>query len=212
MMTNSTISDNTGGNTAGGMAALFNVQITNSTISGNGGDGFVSRVQVNEANTPTITSMITNSTISGNSGRGVVEITPPGAGAGYAYAPLVLTNDTVANNTGGVALATTDSITLKNTLLKNTSYNCAGQLTTAGYNLDSGNACFLPGGTDLRSVEPKIDPLANNGGPNPDPCITTRQPSDRRYPLRRGLQRRGVDDRPARLRPPLRRGVRHRRV
>jgi hypothetical protein len=33
-----------------------------------------------------------------------------------------------------------------------------------GFNLDDGTTCNLPG-TDLESVEPKLGPLANNGGP-----------------------------------------------
>ena len=57
---------------------------------------------------------------------------------------MALQNSIVANNTGG---------------------NCAGTLTSNGYNLSSDGACNFNGVGDLNNIDPNLAPLQNNSGP-----------------------------------------------
>jgi predicted outer membrane repeat protein len=87
---------------------------------------------------------------------------------------LSIVNSTIADNytTGGAPSGGINSygaITFKNTLIAaNTPANCGtgtgGVLTSQGYNLDSGNTCNFSLTSDLPNNDPRIAPLADNGG------------------------------------------------
>lgn len=143
-----TILDSTfSGNTArryNGGGAIFNygvLTIGNSTISGNRALHGVG-------------GGIDNGFLVGGTGRLAINsstITDNSAGAfqgGGLYnlhnVPEFLANTIIANNTGG---------------------NCSGFLFSRGYNLISDSTCHLHGPGDRNSVDPKLGPLQNNGGP-----------------------------------------------
>jgi hypothetical protein len=55
---------------------------------------------------------------------------------------------------------------LFNTLLSvNTSSNCAGTITDTGYNLSSDASFFFTANGSMNNTDPRLGPLANNGGP-----------------------------------------------
>jgi len=164
-LTDSTVRDNSAGSTGGGIAnaqpGIISVSAT--TISGNGagtgGGGF------DNSSVQAASATLTNVTISGNSantnGGGV-------RNSGLGTATISLTNVTVAGNTApassGLHNDTSDSATVKNTILANTATtNCGGPtaVTNSGGNLDTGTTC----GFALNNANPNLGALADNGGP-----------------------------------------------
>jgi CSLREA domain-containing protein len=144
----STISDNGGGIRNHGSAGhLVAIGIT---ISGNGGNGLTTTG-------PFASATFNNCTISGNGVRGV-HIQGPQS--------VELTNVTVSGNAaGGTFRDSQGTLTLKNTIVANNpSGNCAGGITASSYSLDSGATCGLAGTGDQSNADPKLGPLANNGG------------------------------------------------
>jgi CSLREA domain-containing protein len=154
---------------------LRNVTITNSRVSGNGG-GITNRGS---------RLTIMNSTISGNSatgdGGGIYNSTE------FQKLPSIITisNVTVANNTadsdqdgigdgGGIFNVSGNRLYARNTILANNIdaggqvLDCAGSLTSQGYNLISNQlGCILRGYTSGNQYgkDPRLGPLQDNGGP-----------------------------------------------
>ncbi|MGB8882582.1 MAG: hypothetical protein WCC44_01825, partial [Azonexus sp.] len=181
---NSTISNNTAEGGGGAFLTGSNtVSISGSTLSGNsatGGGGISGRSGM--------TLKVVNSTISGNTGKDV------GAGV-YSNGNVQLNFVTIANNIAGSdsatqgsgintfpASSTANAVTLKNVLLAGNlagsdpaarvSANCGMTgggipVTSQGSNLSSDASCdmWLTAATDKKSVDPKLDVLADNGGP-----------------------------------------------
>jgi CSLREA domain-containing protein len=135
---------------------------------------------------------LTNSTISGNQVAGIRDLDGSRTGGGIAVvgergsARVSLLNMTVADNSsngagGGIAalsLGADAGVTFKNTLIgeneaqfRGTS-NCyalalgtgAVRLASLGHNLEDRNQCRLDEPTDWTQIDPRIGPLANNGG------------------------------------------------
>ena len=111
------------------------------------------------------TATLTNVTFSGNSS------TSDGGGI-YGNDPLTLVNVTLTDNTadkGGGIRRNGGTASLKNTIIAgntaSTGPNCEGDITSAGYNLDSGNSCLLTGTGDQINTDPQLGPLQDNGGP-----------------------------------------------
>ena len=181
---NSTFSNNTAEGGGGVFLTGSNtVSISGSTLSGNtavGGGGISARSGM--------TLKVVNSTISGNVGSDV------GAGV-YSNGSVQLNFVTIANNVAGSdsktqgsgintfpASSTANAVTLKNVLLAGNlagsdpaaqfSANCGMTgggipVTSQGSNLSSDASCdmWLTAATDKKSVDPKLDVLADNGGP-----------------------------------------------
>jgi hypothetical protein len=94
-------------------------------------------------------------------------------------ATLTLTNSTVSGNTvscsgascatqGGGLINVSGTVTLQNTIVAKqlAGPDCAGLITSNGFNLDSDNTCQLTQPGDKPNVSnPLLGPLANNGGP-----------------------------------------------
>jgi len=144
----STISNNYA-DRGGGIFANHTLYITNTLIFSNSaesGGGLQNYAQ----------AWLTNVTLSGNGGNIRNEAT------------ATLVNVTIANSPSGVGLRNSGPITLTNTILAgNSPNNCliSTPITSNGYNLDSGATCALSGATDLVSVDPRLAPLGDNGGP-----------------------------------------------
>jgi hypothetical protein len=104
-----------------------------------------------------------NSTISGNT-------TNRGGGGLYASdGAITITYTTIASNTtstGGDGIHQAGgTVTLLDSIVAyNGADNCAGTLTSNGYNLDSGNTCGFSATGDITNTDPLLGPLADNGG------------------------------------------------
>jgi len=106
--------------------------------------------------------IVTNSTIAGNS--------TAGAGGGILSAgQLTINNSTISGNSGGLPsgiYSPVASATLQNSIVANNSGgNCAGTITSKGYNLSSDGTCDLDGPGDLNSIDPKLGMLGYYDGP-----------------------------------------------
>ena len=123
--------------------------------------------------------ILTNSTLTDNiatwTGGAISQRSWPGIGAPAATA--VLTNVTIANNKansgGGIFNdpSAGSTIELRNTIVAYSPLggNCSGGLTitSSGNNLEDGNTCGFTNASigDRNSADPKLGPLADNGGP-----------------------------------------------
>jgi CSLREA domain-containing protein len=156
---NSTIRDNSAGGGGGGIRNSGPASLTGSTVSGNtsgeNGGGIRSLVA---------SLTVINSTISGN--------TAGSEGGGLtAGGAVTLASSTVSGNTapadagGGIH----GEATLRNTIVaNNTGGDCAGTLSSQGYNLFEATAgCIIlgPGTDDVTGQDPQLGPLTKNGGP-----------------------------------------------
>jgi len=139
--------------------------ITNSTLSNNsseGNNGGYGGAIFNYAGTLTVT----NSTFSANSAT-------TSGGAIYSQGGTVkISNSTFGNNPesigGGGALSNAgSSVLIQNSIVANSANggNCAGTITSDGYNLSSDSTCNFRNRGDLNSKNPKLGKLQKNGGP-----------------------------------------------
>jgi predicted outer membrane repeat protein len=109
---------------------------------------------------------ITNSTFSQNSAT-------TSGGAIYSQGGTVkISNSTFGTNPenigGGGALSNAgSSVFIQNSIVANSGNggNCAGTITSDGYNLSSDSTCNFSGRGDLNGKNPKLGALGNNGGP-----------------------------------------------
>ena len=175
-LTRCTVSGNTstlgnGGGIDAGAATLTNCTISdNSAASGSGGGIFI-------PSNGTLT--VTNSTVSGNRGLN---------GGGINTGAATLTNCTVAENVanvgGGLFHGAGGTFVLENTIVAlnfdngigtgTGSPDVSGAFTSGGHNLiedRTGSTGFADGvggdvvGTFLAPIDPRLGPLADNGGP-----------------------------------------------
>ena len=179
---NSTISGNRAIREGGGIENINNgsLTITNTTISGNSvdvnGGGILN-------NFGTLT--ITNSTISGNSagqdGGGVHNL----LSAAIFNSTITLNRAAVAliggGTGGGVFNSPTASFFFKNSIIANNSFlinvqgDCAGTLTSQGFNIVSSPNCTIIG--PFSQVDPLLGPLQNNGGPTQSHALLSGSPA-----------------------------------
>jgi hypothetical protein len=132
------------------------VVLENTVVYANHGDAGVA-ILANKAT-------LINSTVSGTT----TDTPNPNYGA-IIGDTLELINSTVANNaSGGVGWATADRVILRNTILSNNALkNCPARKDSVfirqGANLSSDDSCGGP--TVIVIADPKLGPLAANGGP-----------------------------------------------
>ena len=133
---------------------------TNSSQGNNGGYGGAIYTYAG-------TLTVTNSTFSGNSAR-------TSGGAIYSDGGTVqISNSTFGINPenigGGGALSNAGSwFLIQNSIVANSppGRNCAGRITSKGYNLSSDSTCHFKSPGDLNDMKnPKLGALQNNGGP-----------------------------------------------
>jgi hypothetical protein len=162
---NTTVSDNSA-EIGGGICNGGALTIINSTFSGN----FARQRRGGAiANYGTLT--ITNSTFSGNSSSssglagGILN-----GGLFQSAGTLAIYNSTLGGNTadegGGIFNVKGSTAVLQNSIVANNSgRNCAGTMTSGGYNLSSDDSCEFTGPGDLNTTDPNLGPLQFNGGP-----------------------------------------------
>jgi hypothetical protein len=151
---NSTVSGNSANGTGGGilndgLAGSATLTINNSTFSGN--SAFVGGIHIN-GNSGSATLTINNSTVSGNSATFL-----GGGGISNDHGTLTIGDTILKTGASGQSIR-----------------NFGGTVTSHGYNLSSdaagGDGTTGPGGLlnatgDIRNTDPKLGPLADNGGP-----------------------------------------------
>jgi len=179
---NSAIGGGFGGGIANTGAGGGAVRVVASTLSGNtaaaGGAIYNFNAAGGAAKTGTVT--IVDSTVYSNTASGSRIL---GGGAIYNAGPLAVIASTIYSNTagsgGGVytpggTAALTDTILAGNTASSGSGPDCSGTLTSGGYNLLGNNsACAGPTngqngdqvGTAASPLDPRLAPLAANGGP-----------------------------------------------
>ena len=160
---NSTITSNTAGIEGGAIYNWFaTLTVTKSTISSNTANGGWGGGGIFNVGPLTVT----NSTITGNTaanyGGGIFQ--------GGSGGTLIVINSTISGNTaaaGGGIHTNGDTATLSNSIVANQTAgaDCSGSIISAGHNLESGTSCGFTGTGDLRSTNPLLSALANNGGP-----------------------------------------------
>ena len=160
-ISNSTFANNSAPNGGYG-GAIFNagsLTIMNSTFTNNSaayGGALV------DTGTVTIVSSTFATNIANDNGGGI-----------WTNSSVTIVSSTFALNTatlgggGGIYNGGTvninDSIVAHNTA--STGNNCFSSLTDNGYNLESATDCGFTGTGSLQNTDPKLSPLANNGGP-----------------------------------------------
>jgi predicted outer membrane repeat protein len=167
-ITNSTFYSNYANNNFTSGGAICNggtLTITDSTLSNNssvGNNAGYGGAIFNYAGTLTVT----NSTFSANSAT-------TSGGAIYSQGGTVqISNSTFGNNPesigGGGALSNAgSSVVIQNSIVANSANggNCAGPITSDGYNLSSDSTCNFSSTGDLNNQNPKLGLLRKNGGP-----------------------------------------------
>jgi hypothetical protein len=145
------------GGQGGGIYNTGNLFMVKDTLTGNSAS---SGMGGGVANAISGTLIVENSTFSDNFGGT--------AGGGIiSGGDATVTNCTFYNNTaGGLVNGYYKTINVKNTIIaNNTVYNCSGEITSLGYNLEDANTCTFTSTGDLIQTNPLLGPLADNGGP-----------------------------------------------
>jgi predicted outer membrane repeat protein len=181
ILTNSTVNGNSAGDEGGGIDA-DRATLTNSTVSGNHANGDGGGIDADRAT-------LTNSTVSGNS-AGV-------HGGGIQARDLTLLNVTITDNSahtgGGAFLSTDGTSSVRNSIiaenlneLDGDGPDVFGAFTSGGHNLigdGSGATGFTNGtnrdqvGTAVNPIDPRLGPLANNGGPTKTHALLAGSPA-----------------------------------
>ncbi|MCW6037772.1 DUF4347 domain-containing protein, partial [Spirulina subsalsa FACHB-351] len=189
-LTNSTVSGNysLGGGIGGGIRSYGAVTLTNSTVSGNSSGGFGGGIRSNG------TVTLTNSTVSGNSSGS--------SGGGISSdAAVTLTNSTIAFNTanntgGGLALYSDNTHTINNSIIANNTaptgpdvgilfdgthtFNISHSLIRNTADMDANGSTGVPTNGvngNIVGLDPRLGPLANNGGPTQTHALGLNSPA-----------------------------------
>ena len=146
----STVSNNSG-NYGGGILLSGNVNLDQSTISGNSATGFGGGILSSG------TISVTNSTVSGNTGGGIWTDIPSGA---------TLTHTTVTDNSGGGIIYMNNPLfapTVSDSIIAGHGgdADCNIPMNPVGPNLDSDGTCLV----SLTVPNPLLGPLSFSGGP-----------------------------------------------
>lgn len=181
VVTNNTVNGTTSGDVGGGISpggsSFSTLVIVDSTISHNSADrggGVFFNATLLVTNTLFYSNTarhggglnnygsasLTNVTFSDNNG------TDNGGGIRNNGRAL-LTNCTLFDNVSPVygGIIASEAVTLTNTIVAhNVDYNCWGDIASGGHNLDSANTCRFSAPGDLLNTDPKLGPLADNGG------------------------------------------------
>jgi hypothetical protein len=186
-ISNSSISGNGAFISGGGIYNSGSLTISNSSISGNGcagivygcsGGGIYSSGEVT----------INNSTINGNTAVTIAQgFGAAGGGIQISGGSTTLNNSTVSGNSASSRYSSSSgggisgSATLQNSIVADNTAdsggNCAGTMTSTGYNLSSDSSCNFTGPGDLNNTDPKLGPLQNNGGPTQTQALLPGSPA-----------------------------------
>lgn len=199
-VTNSTIAGNSLELNGAG-AGIFNfgeLTVRRSTLSGNRAMGFAASGGA-IANYAQGELTIADSTISGNT-AGQADLEHARGGAIMNFGTGTITTSTIAGNRvagdksigGGIVDDSPLTITAS-IVADNPGRNCLGQVDDGGFNLEDGRTC----GFDDHAVnaEPRLEPLADNGGETETRALLPTSPAINRVPPRRAICEGTVDQR-----------------
>jgi uncharacterized repeat protein (TIGR01451 family)/CSLREA domain-containing protein len=110
--------------------------------------------------------VMVNDTVSGNytngEGGGIRDET---AGDTTRLVHVTVTNNSAPDGSGGGVNATNGDVRIAGSIVaRNMGGDCAGAVTSEGFNLDSDSSCFSDSNNDIEGVDPQLAPLADNGG------------------------------------------------
>jgi hypothetical protein len=182
-----------GGTAAGG--GIYNrgtLTINKSTLTGNLSDALCREPCLVKgggiSNSGTLT--IINSTLSQNETSAICDLSACSSlGGGINNnGALRISNSTfsgnsaVALNSGhaqGGGINNVGAATLQNSIVANSGSggNCAGPITSSGYNLSSDNTCNFNKSGDLNNTDPQLGILQNNGGPTQTMALPSGSPA-----------------------------------
>ncbi|MDQ4004955.1 MAG: hypothetical protein M3135_01480 [Actinomycetota bacterium] len=174
-ITSTAVSGNVSADDGGGirMSVPGTLTISDSTFSGNtsGEDGGAVRSSAS--------MFIRNTTISGNSaaltGGGIQAV------ADSAFNNITVTGNAAPAGEGGGIASVMDTTTLSNSIVAgNSGGDCdanGGALVSQGNNIDGDGSCGLSGPGDKPATDPKLGPLADNGGPTPTHALLEGSPA-----------------------------------
>jgi large repetitive protein len=168
-VTQSTISDNHAC-VGGGLDETGSLTVTQSTLARNSAPvGAALEVEGSSS------FSLSNSTVSANTadpGQGVVQT--------YACSSGTVSYVTFAGNSNALGISCHD-VRVTGTILSDSTDgpNCVGAapVETTGYDLDSGTSCAFGLPTDLTSTDPRLHPLADNGGPTMTMALRSGSPA-----------------------------------
>ena len=181
-ISNSTIAYNSGSGLQNSNAATSTMSISNSTIAYNSTLNGLAAGLISYAGSVSIV----NSTIADNSN-------PGGPGGINNLGDMTITNSTIADNSG-VSVGGFDnegttsfsgSIVADNTGGDCLSFNFS--IADNGYNLSSDSSCGFTGTGSLQNSNPKLSPLASNGGPTQTLALLKGSPAIDAIPLTSAL-------------------------
>jgi hypothetical protein len=166
-LVNNTFALNLGAGGSGGGGGPGAPPMSQSSSSGNGGNGgsggsgHSAIYDVNGQCFLTNCTIALNPTMQGAGGTGG----PPGPWI-YPYPPHLGqpgTNGT--DGTAGSGVKTSGAQFFNTLLAGNIPSNCLGTIVDAGHNLSSDGSCSFTNVGSLNNTDPKLGPVANNGGP-----------------------------------------------
>ena len=194
-LTDSSILDNTakgaGSIALGAGGGIYNngsaTTLIRSTVAGNSGGvagGGIFNSTGSFGDLPSSLTLI-NATISANTAAFETG-SDTGQGGGVYNDPngvVASVNSTIVGNSAKVAGGNlfngqNGSLRLTNTIVavSGAGANCVGTITSGGYNLASDASCGLSAAGDL-IADPRLGPLANNGGPTPTHAVLSDSPA-----------------------------------
>ncbi len=164
-ITRSIFTENTAGN-GGAIQTFGTMTIRDSTFTDNEAEGDGGAIDARSGGQ----LEVVNTTISGNSANrgGGFSAAGPLAGNSATLTNVTLANNTASSSGASIALfGTSGTITLRNTIVAGSAPNCLVQTTSGGSIVDGGNNLQFPGntcGTGIRTANPRLGPLEDNGG------------------------------------------------
>ena len=173
-ISDSTISDNSADQVGGGLYNLGPAAISGSTFSGNHAGSEGGGV-ANFGGVVTMTNVTFSGNTAGSAGGGIYN--------GATGSQMTLLNATLAGDSAPAAQEISHDNTgpfhLKNTIIagKTEGENCAGTLSSDGYNLASDATCGITHGGDKENTDPMLGPLAENGGPTQTRALLAGSPA-----------------------------------
>ena len=163
---NLSLTGGNGGTASGGvMQGPPEVVLENSVVYGNKGHAYTA-IDI-------VKLTLINSTVSGNTST-----TTAASAAVFAYNETIVINSTVAHNASGGVLSAR-RLVLRNAVISNNGgYNCAIDtlwITREGTNLSDDDSCGGP--STVLIADPKLGPLADNGGPTMSHALLAGSPA-----------------------------------
>ncbi len=192
------IRDNQAATNGGGLAVTWGgtVTLVDVTLTGNKADFGGGIYYMSQYDTAAEKLQMTNVTISDNqaqnTGGGLYAALGQAAGSVIEATNVTFANNSAVSGSGGNIYNFQSTVRLRNTIVaggtdSSGANNCAGNpaanITSLGYNLDSGTTCGLTGTGDLQNKNPLLDPLADYGGDIPTHRLRSGSPALNRIPL-----------------------------